>query len=92
MRRSRPRGRDEAEAAAHFELGQHLHRVGRTEEAITHFRAAHRLDPTNWTYKRQAWSLVDPAQGPNEIYEGDWFTDVRQTGPEQYYPLLDMGS
>lgn len=91
LRRSQPRPMEEATAAAHFELAQHLHRSGRAEDATAHFRAAHRLQPANWTYKRQAWSLVDPAQGPNAVYEGDWLTDVRKIGPERYYPPLDMG-
>ena len=90
LRRSRPRPIAEATAAAHFELGQHLHRLGRTEDAVAHFRAAHRLQPANWTYKRQAWSLVDPAQGPNAVYEGDWLTDVQKSGAENYYAPLEM--
>ncbi len=90
LRRSQPRAIAEATAAAHFELGQHLHRLGRTDDAIPHFRAAHLLQPANWTYKRQAWSLVDPAQGPNAVYEGDWLTDVQKIGAENYYPALDM--
>jgi len=91
LRRSQPRPIAEATAAAHFELGQHLHHLGRADDAIPHFRAAHRLQPANWTYKRQAWSLVDPAQGPNAVYEGDWFADVQKIGAENYYPPLDMG-
>jgi hypothetical protein len=90
LRRSQPRPIAEATAAAHFELGQHLHRHGQTEGAVAHFRAAHRLHPANWTYKRQAWSLVDPAQGPNAVYDGDWFSDVQKIGAENYYPPLDM--
>jgi len=90
LRRSQPRPIEEATAAAHFELAQHLHRLGRTEDAIEHFRAVHRLQPANWTYKRQAWSLIDPAQGPNRVYEGDWLTDVQKIGAENYYPALDM--
>ncbi|MDP9374845.1 MAG: tetratricopeptide repeat protein [Chloroflexota bacterium] len=90
LRRSRPRPVEEATAAAHFELGQHLHRAGRPEAAVPHFREAHRLQPDNWTYKRQAWTLVDPVQGPNAVYEGDWLTDVRKIGAENYYPPLDM--
>lgn len=89
--RSQPRPIEEATAAAHFALGQHLHHLGRSEDAITHFRAAHRLQPANWTYKRQAWSLVDPAQGPTDVYEGDWLTDVQKIGAENYYPALRMG-
>ena len=88
--RSRPRPIEEAEAVAHFELGQHLHRQGQTGLAVSHFREAHRLQPDNWTYKRQAWSLTDPDQGPTEQYEGDWVSDVRKIGAENYYPRLQM--
>jgi hypothetical protein len=90
VRRSHPRPIEESRAAAHFALGQHLHRLGRPETAIPHFRAAHRLQPENWTYKRQAWTLVDPSQGPTPHYDGDWLTDVQKSGAENYYPALDM--
>ena len=90
IEQSRPRSLDEARAAAHFELGQHLHRTGHPEDAIPHFRASHRLDPFNWTYKRQAWTFVDPSQRPNEVYDGDWLSDVLEIGPENYYPPLKM--
>ncbi len=85
QRRTRTRTLDEATAAAHFELAQHLVRTGRSEQAVKHFRQAHRLQPDNWTYKRQAWSLADPTQGPTELYDGDWLSDVRTIGPENYY-------
>jgi hypothetical protein len=90
VRRARPRSVDDAIAAAHFELGQHLFRQGREAAAVPHFRAAHRLQPDNWTYKRQAWTFADPTQGPTALYEGDWLTDVRQIGAENYYLPLDM--
>ena len=90
LARSAARPPEAARAAAHFELGQHLHRSGHPEDAAPHFRAAHRLQPENWTYKRQAWSLVDRAQGPSEVYEGDWLSEVRRVGAENYYPPLDM--
>ena len=45
--RSRPRDLDGAAAAAHFELGQHLHHNGDHDAAIPHWREAHRLDPDN---------------------------------------------
>ena len=55
------------------------------------FREAHRLQPDNWTYKRQAWEFVDPIlQGPSEQYEGDWLSDVRKIGAENYYPPVDL--
>ena len=90
IERSRPRGVEEATAAAHFELGQHLYREGNTDLAVPHFREAHRLEPDNWTYKRQAWSLADPNQGPTDVYEGDWLKDVQKIGAENYYPALRM--
>lgn len=86
VRRSHPRSQEAATAAAHFELGQHLHRAGYAEDAIPHFREAHRLQPENWTYKRQAWSLVDRTQGQADVYEGNWLKDVKASGPENYYP------
>ena len=55
---SQPRGLDSSAGAAHFELANHLWRSGRRNAAIRHFNDCHRLQPENWTYKRQAWSLV----------------------------------
>ncbi len=91
---------DHARAAAHFELGQHLHRVGHREASVAHFREAHHLDPQNWTYKRQAWELASRVDGPygrfwqgpvpgaedDWPYDGDWITDIEALGPEHYYP------
>jgi tetratricopeptide (TPR) repeat protein len=89
VRRSRPRGTAEATAAAEFELGQHLHRQGDHEAAIPHWRQAHRLDPDNWTYKRNAWNFEDPGrQGRTDAYDSCWFEDVKKIGAENYYPPL----
>ena len=88
--RSRSRPPELSEAAAHFELGQHLYRAGHADDARAHFRAAHRLDPDNWTYKRQAWSMEDPMQGRTEHYESDWVSDARASDPADYYPLPDL--
>ncbi len=90
LRRSRRRPMEEARAAAHFELGQHLHRMGKRHQAIRHFQEAYRLQPDNWTYKRQAWNLLEPNQSPMEVYGSDWLTDVKKIGAENYYPALDM--
>ncbi len=58
------------------------------------WREAHRLDPNNWTYKRQAWSIAttpegeasDLMQGPTEAYVGNWLDDVKAIGGgENYY-------
>jgi hypothetical protein len=89
--RSAPRPPAVAEAAAEFELGQHLHHAGHVDDARAHFRAAHRLQPENWTYKRNAWELVSPGlQGPTEHYDGDWLGDIKAAGPEHYYAPLDF--
>ena len=89
--RSTPRPPEVSKAAACFELGQHLHRAGHPDDAVRWFREAHRLQPSNWTYKRQAWEFVDPIlQGPSEQYDGDWLTDVRKIGAENYYPPVDV--
>jgi hypothetical protein len=88
--RSQPRDADGSRAAACFELGQHLQRSGHPDDAVAWFREAHRLQPDNWTYKRQAWSLADPFQGPTDKYDSDWLSDVRKIGAENYYPRVEL--
>ena len=90
IERSGKRDVAEATAAAQFELGQHLWQSGREELAPPHWREAHRLQPDNWTYKRQAWVLANPLQGPTELYDSDWVTDTRKIGAENYYPPLNL--
>jgi hypothetical protein len=95
--RSTPRSADAARAAAHFELAQHLHRRGDADAAVGHFRQAHRLQPENWTYKRQAWSLTGPDgpvkrfwQGPMEgeewPYDSEYAAEILATPRGRYYP------
>jgi hypothetical protein len=80
---SQPRSSEVSRAAAHFELANHLWLTDRRNSAIWHFNAAHRLQPANWTYKRQAWSLVGNervgggelgrfSQNPLPGEEADW--------------------
>ena len=88
--RSGPRGNAEAAAAAQFELGHYLWANNRPDLAAKHWREAHRLQPQNWTYKRQAWSLADPFQGQSDLYDSCWVKDVRKIGAENYYPPLDL--
>ena len=91
--RSRPRPAAQAEAAAAFELAQHLWRAGDRDGAVGWFRRAHELHPENWTYKRQAWTFAttkegepsDLVQGPNDLFAGNWLDDVRAAGAENYY-------
>ena len=88
--RSQPRPVEASLAAAHFELGQQLHMDGQPGAAVGHFRQAHRLQPGNWTYKREAWSMVRRDQGPSDVYEGDWVSEVRNVGAENYYPAANL--
>jgi len=98
---SQPRGGELSAGAAHFELANDLWRSGDREAAIPHFNEAHRLQPDNWTYKRQAWSLVGNEragggelgrfnQGPLPGEEDDWpfagnFTDEAGATPAGDY-------
>ncbi|GAC1345724.1 MAG: hypothetical protein NVSMB29_20020 [Candidatus Dormibacteria bacterium] len=102
VERSQPRPITASEGAAHFELANHLWRAGRRELAIAHFNACHRLQPDNWTYKRQAYSLVGNEraggrfgryiQGPAKGEEADWpfdsdyTSDVSMLAMGEYYP------
>ncbi|MCU1586948.1 MAG: hypothetical protein JWN31_441 [Frankiales bacterium] len=84
---SLPRGADESRAAAHFELGQHLHAAGDVAGAVEHWRRAHALQPANWTYKRQAWNLAESNSVRTVTgYDSGWLADVRALGAESYYP------
>jgi hypothetical protein len=88
VRRSRPRPIEEATAAAHFALGQALHARGAQAVAIAHFREAHRLQPTNWTYRRDAWSLAGADR--EAVYGTSWVDEVKREGVENYYPPLRL--
>jgi hypothetical protein len=99
---SQPRPVTTSEAVAHFELANHLWHEGQRERAVVHFRECHRLQPDNWTYKRQAWSLFgnervggtygrfvqSPLEGEEDEwpFESDFRSDVEQLRPGQYYP------
>ena len=86
--RSRPRPIEEATAAAHFALGQALYARGAPAAAIEHFRAAHRLHPDNWTYRRDAWSLAGAER--EAVYGTSWVAEVKREGVENYYPRLRL--
>ena len=88
MRRSRPRPIGEATAAAHFALGQALYARGAPAAAIEHFREAHRLQPTNWTYRRDAWSLAGDDR--EAVYGTSWVDEIKREGVENYYPPLRL--
>lgn len=88
------RSADQAMAIACFELGEHLRTSVGPDAAVPWWREAHRLDPDNWSAKRQAWSLVTTPEGaaPDLMqedtgpYEGNWLDDVLAVGMDNYYP------
>jgi hypothetical protein len=102
IERSQPRPISKSEGAAHFELANHLWRNGQRDLALVHFNEANRLQPDNWTYKRQAWSLVGSeraggdygkfVQGPligeeaSWPFESDFWSDVSNVPAGEYYP------
>ena len=83
IERSRPRPVEFALAAAEFELAQHLHRAGFGPDAVIHFTEAHRLDPTNWSYLRQALAVADPGWG--QVYEPNMISEIAVIGRETFY-------
>jgi hypothetical protein len=87
--RSRPRPPEAAMAAAEYEIGQHLHRAGHKLDAVAHFQEAHRLDPENWSYPRNAFAIVDRETMGNP-YGTDLLDEVGRVGPATFYPQLDI--
>jgi hypothetical protein len=100
--RSQDRPVTKSAGAAHFELANHLWRSGRRDRAIAHFVESHRLQPDNWTYKRQAWSLVGnerfggpfgrwvqsplPGEEDDWPFDSDFSSDRALVAPGGYYP------
>jgi hypothetical protein len=82
---SQPRPPEVSRSAAHFELANQLWRDGHLDAAIAHFNECHKLQPANWTYKRQAWSLV----GNERVGGGELgrFTQVPLPGEEADWPF-----
>jgi hypothetical protein len=79
--RSQARSPAISEAAAHFELAQHLwRREGFSDRAIAHFNASHELQPDNITYKRQAYSALAVFRSGGS--DPDGWTRFRQAAQE----------
>jgi hypothetical protein len=73
---------DQALAAVHFRLGQHLHAAGDREAAARYLAEARRLYPASWSYRRQTWEMEQPgkASGP------EFWASVDALGDRPYYP------
>jgi hypothetical protein len=82
--RSAPRSPAISEAAAHFELAQHLWRLdGFSDQVVAHFNAAHRLQPDNITYKRQAYSALAVSRaGGDDPSGGTRFRQAPEEGED----------
>jgi hypothetical protein len=79
--RSQARSPAVSQAAAHFELAQHVWKTeGFSERALAHFNAAHELQPENITYKRQAYSALALARNGGQ--DPDGWTRFRQAPAE----------
>lgn len=100
--RSQPHSMAMSDGAAHFELANHLWRSGHAALAIAHFNECHRLQPDNWTYKRQARSAMSNERDGGEFgrfgqapaerdenswpYSSDFWSDRAVLRDGEYYP------
>lgn len=79
------RGEDRLRADAHFELAVHLHGLDRADEAQEHWSRAMELDPDNWNYHRQAWT-IEGGNAPRV----EWWKKVSALGERPYYEPADL--
>ena len=79
--RLKPHSDERARADAEFALAEYLYKQGKSVDAIPHFKAAQRLDPGNWNYKRQAWALSDA----DRDYGTNFRKEVQKLNGKPYY-------
>ena len=77
---------DVALAHATFQLGQHLLRAGKPDEAEPLFGESRRLHPRSWNIFRQTSEKADSGIAAGE----EFWTKVMALGEEQYYASVDM--
>lgn len=73
-------------AHANFQLGQHLRREGRAEEAETLFARCRELHPASWNIFRQTTEKEETGIAVGDAFWGK----VMALGDEQYYAGVDM--
>jgi hypothetical protein len=73
-------------AHATFQLGQYLHREGRTDEADALFARCRELHPASWNIFRQTTEKEESGIAVGEEFWGK----VMSLGDEQYYASVDM--
>ena len=76
---------DDAQAAANFRMGVHLHQQGFTKDAQRYFAEATRLRPHGWNYRRQMWNL-DPESDARELF----WTTLDALGDRPYIQPIQM--
>jgi peroxiredoxin len=79
-----PRSAERRRADIEFQLGSHLFAQGDREGAIEHWQAAQKLDPDNWNYHRQEWSL-DPQKAITL-----WMKKVQELRGKPYYEPIAL--
>lgn len=82
--------RSEALADVHFRVGAHLHRSGRPAAARPHLEEAVRLRPENWSFRRQAIVLSDPALTGQVAATPEYWEAVISLGDGHYYAPIEM--
>ena len=79
--RLKPQSAERSRADAEFALAEYMHKTGKGDDAISHFKEAQRLDPDNWNYKRQAWALSDAEKN----YGTSFMKEVQKLNGKPYY-------
>ena len=86
LRRIQPPSNDHALAATNFAMGLHLFAQVNAAAAQPYFAEAQHLHPENWSYKRQAWALDDPAKAGGT----EFWSAVEALGDKPYYAPIEM--
>ena len=73
-------------AHAKFQLGRHLARSGRFEEAEALFAECRELHPDSWNIFRETTEKMDTGIAAGEAF----WTKVMSLGEKQYYASVDM--
>ncbi len=81
-RRVKPRSPTEMEAEASFKLAVWFQAIGNAPLALKYFERAQILNPDDWNYHRQEWSLTGDANKK-------WLEKFKQFDNE-YYPKLKL--
>ena len=69
-----------------FQLGQHLQRIGRSDEAAALFAECRALHPDSWNIFRETTEKMDIGIAAGEEFWGK----VMSLGDKQYYKSIDM--